>query len=81
MQLSEDEILMGFSNQNQFEFLEITNSGNQTVNLQAVQFTEGIDYTFGDQNLEPGSSLVLTANRDAFIARNGENDIKIAGEF
>ena len=29
MQLSEDEILMGFSNQDQFEFLEITNSGNR----------------------------------------------------
>ena len=81
MQLSEDEILMGFSNQDQFEFLEITNSGKQTVNLQGVQFNEGIDYTFGDQNLEPGSSLVLTANRDAFVARYGENNIKIAGEF
>ena len=81
MQLSEDEILMGFSNQDQFEFLEITNSGKQTVNLQGIQFNEGIDYTFGDQNLEPGSSLVLTANRDAFVARYGENNIQIAGEF
>ena len=45
--LSDKEVLSGFSSQDQFEFLEITNYGNKEVNKKGLQFTKGFDSSSG----------------------------------
>ena len=79
--LSDKEVLSGFSSQDQFEFLEITNYGNKEVNMKGLQFTKGIRFLFGSTILGPKSSLIITNNRDAFVMRYGDNNIQIGGEY
>jgi len=61
-------------------FVELTNSGAQTINLNLVKFTEGLDFTFGSIDLAPDAHIVVVQNREAFEARHG-TDLNIAGQF
>ena len=68
-----------------FEFIEIMNTGDETVGLAGTKFTKGIffDFTDGDvQTLDPGEYAVLVNNMEAFTNRytNWAN-INIAGQF
>ena len=71
--------------QDEFEFIEVTNIGNAPVNLEGVRFveadvdgeTQGIRFTFAQQALAPGASLVVVENLAAFSSRYG-TDIPIA---
>jgi hypothetical protein len=55
------------------EFIELLNISSQPANLSGAQFTDGIDYTFGNNViLAPGARLVLISeptNLAAFQAR------------
>ncbi|MHC4749205.1 MAG: lamin tail domain-containing protein [Planctomycetota bacterium] len=62
------------------EFVELTNIGAETINLNLVKFTNGIDFTFGDIDLLPGKQIVVVQDRTAFEAKYGTN-IDMAGEF
>ena len=62
------------------EFIEVTNMGDASVNLNMVQFTRGIDFTFGDVNLSPGQSAVVVRDMTAFEARYGHID-QVVGQF
>ena len=62
------------------EFIELTNTSSQPIDLEGVRFTSGIQFVFGRESLEPGACLVLVRNRRAFMAHAGEG-IRIAGEF
>jgi len=62
------------------EFIELTNIGAETINLNLVKFTNGIDFTFPDLELSPGEYLVVVQDRDAFEARYG-TEINIAGQY
>jgi len=66
-----------------FEFIELVNVGNQTVNLAGAQFTAGISYTFPDvAELEPGEYIVVAQNPQAFAARYDTTGVLIAdGNF
>jgi len=66
-----------------YEFVELTNVGVQTLNLSNVRFTEGIDFDFGAAGspfLEPGEQIVVVKDTDAFKTVYGTTP-RIAGEF
>lgn len=75
------ELAAGFTNDDDFEFIEVTNvSATTTVNLNGVQFIDGIQFTFGDQTLAPGESTVVVRNPAAFDFRYGPGR-NVAGTY
>jgi spore coat protein CotH len=54
-----------------FEYVELTNTGTETLDLTGVVFDDGINYTFDAATLAPGEYLLLVANQTAFEARYG----------
>ena len=63
-----------------FEFVELQNTGGQPLDLDGVSFAAGIDFTFTGLTLQPGEHVVVVADQDAFVARYGTN-VNVAGEF
>ncbi|MHC4745540.1 MAG: LamG-like jellyroll fold domain-containing protein, partial [Planctomycetota bacterium] len=63
------------------EFVELTNIGPQTINLNLVKFTNGIDFTFADLELAPGQYVVAVKNESAFTEAHPEFSGIIAGEY
>ncbi len=69
--LSPAEIAVS-TDRDDYEFLELMNVGDQTVDLTGVRFTNGIIFTFADNTLlTPGQRLVVAKNVAAFQARYG----------
>ena len=62
------------------EFIELTNIGAETINLNLVRFTNGIDVTFPDLELAPGEYVLVVQDVTAFEARYG-NHINVAGQY
>jgi hypothetical protein len=62
------------------EFIELQNTGSEVINLNMVEFVNGIDFVFGDVFLEPGELIVVVRDMTAFEAAH-EAGIRIAGEF
>ncbi|UCF16179.1 MAG: lamin tail domain-containing protein, partial [Phycisphaerales bacterium] len=67
------------------EFIELKNIGTESVNLNLVSFTDGIDFVFGDFDLSPGEHTVLVRNSSAFAARyqigRQAVSVKVAGQY
>lgn len=68
-----------------FEFIELLNTGTGIVGLTGMQFSDGIDFDFTGSAvyaLAPGESTVVVRNRDAFTNRYpGAAGMAIAGEY
>ncbi len=79
--VNEKESLAGFVDQDEFEFIEITNNGDASVNIKGLEFTKGIKFQFDDKVIGPRSSIVITNDIDAFNFRYGADNIDIAGEY
>jgi hypothetical protein len=62
------------------EYIELKNIGAETVNLNLVSFTNGIDFTFPNLELAPGEYVVVVQDHNAFEGRYG-TDMNIAGEY
>ena len=62
------------------EFIELTNVGNEAIDLSLVRFTGGIGYSFGGLVLEPGGYVVLVEDRAAFEGIYGSS-VRIAGQY
>ncbi|MCA9196278.1 MAG: lamin tail domain-containing protein [Planctomycetales bacterium] len=67
----------------EFEFIEIQNVSETQIELAGVQLVttsggQGVEFTFGNQQLAPGQHVVIPKNRDAFFARYGQDDITLA---
>jgi hypothetical protein len=78
---SDAEIAAGFIDDDDFEFLEITNvHPANSINLAGLQFVEGITVALDEVTLEPGGYAVVVANRAAFEFRHGTS-IPIAGVY
>jgi hypothetical protein len=62
-----------FPEESDHEFIEITNSGDQPVDLTGVYFSNpGLSYQFPvNATLGPGRSLVLAGNASVFQSRHG----------
>jgi hypothetical protein len=89
---SAEEILAGFSDRDEFEYVELANiSDSQTLDLSGVQFVEvevagdlqGITFDFGEsaiQFLHPGERVLIVENLEAFAFRYG-NVERVAGQY
>ncbi|RIK74873.1 MAG: hypothetical protein DCC68_22275 [Planctomycetota bacterium] len=81
------EISAGVSNANDFEFIELINTGTRNVNLAGVAFTAGITFNFNSspvQVLSPGERVVVVGDVPGFSLRYGStlpSGAKIAGAF
>ena len=62
------------------EFIELTNVGSQTINLNLVQFTDGVTFTFPAYDLEPGACVLVVKDVDAF-AQAYAGDMPIGGQY
>ncbi|MBN2312870.1 MAG: lamin tail domain-containing protein [Sedimentisphaerales bacterium] len=62
------------------EFIELANIGTETINLNLVRFTNGIDFTFPNLDLAPGEYVVVVQEREVFEAAYGRN-ITIVGQY
>jgi hypothetical protein len=71
---SASEIAAGFEDSEDFEFLELLNTGQTTVSLEGLHFAEGIEFDFNSgsvTSLGPGEHLLLVEDRAAFEFRYG----------
>lgn len=79
------ELAAGFTDRDDFEFIELMNSGSQTINLSGVKFIDGITFDFstaGIRTLDPGERLLLVNDLAAFEQRYGDSFAsQIAGEY
>jgi hypothetical protein len=63
----------------QYEFVELTNVGDETIDLAGVKFEQhdlngrpqGIRFDFASQTLQPGERVVVVRDREAFTSRYG----------
>ncbi|HSW00509.1 MAG TPA: lamin tail domain-containing protein [Sedimentisphaerales bacterium] len=62
------------------EFIELTNVGVQTINLNLVRFSKGIEYTFSHFELPAGGFCLLVRDVPAFQAQYGDG-LPIAGRY
>lgn len=53
----------------QYEFIELANTGAAPLDVDGVKFTGGISYSFPDATLAAGQRVVLAINSAAFVAR------------
>lgn len=63
-----------------FQFVELRNSGSTPLNVAGVQITGGIQFTFPSATLAPGAYTVVARNAAAFQSRYG-NTNAVAGQF
>ena len=62
------------------EFIELTNTGSQTVNLNLVRFSNGVDYTFPSFELPVGGYCLIVRDIPAFEAKYGDN-LPVVGQY
>ncbi|HEX2750321.1 MAG TPA: lamin tail domain-containing protein, partial [Verrucomicrobiales bacterium] len=81
--LTPAEITAGFTDADQFEYVELMNISAFTVNLTGVRFTAGIEYDIASgTQLAPGARLVIARDRAAFLSRYpGASASLAAGAF
>jgi len=80
---TEDEVALGFGQRQDFEFLELFNVSEGTLDLTGMNFVEGVRFQFEDAKftrMGAGERLVLAGSQDAFETRYGEN-LPLAGQF
>jgi hypothetical protein len=75
------EIDAGYTNDDDFEFVEIVNTSTvAAVNLAGTTFIDGVQFTFGDIALAPGEHIVVARFQEALTARYGAS-VRIAGQY
>ncbi len=61
---------MGLVDGDEFEFIELKNTGSRTLNLNGLRFASGITFSFPiGSTLAPGQFLVLVRNAGQFAAK------------
>jgi hypothetical protein len=63
-----------------FEYIELMNTGNTPINLAGFAFTNGIDFRFSTGVLQPGDLITVVKNRTVFESRYG-TQVPIAGQY
>ena len=78
-----DEWNAGFGDNDDFEFIELQNVGAQPINLLEVQFTDGVEFTFPNEILDPGEYAVIVEDVAAFDERYdvAGNGINVVGQY
>jgi len=62
------------------EFIELTNVGLQTINLNLVRFTDGIEYVFPSFELPVGGYCLLVRDIPAFETKYG-TELPVLGQY
>ncbi len=77
------EVDEGYNDDDDFEFIEITNVSSNPVALSGASFTLGIHFTFPAPTvIAPDEKILVVRNRDAFLFRYPASSAdNIAGEF
>ncbi len=76
------EIALGFDDDDDFEFIELTNFSNQTIDLTDLSFSLGVSFNFPSATiLSPGERTLVVRNTSAFLSRHPALSSMIAGEF
>ena len=57
-----------------YEFIELQNIGDESIDLDGVKFIQGIDFIFNEVVIAPKETVVLVSDYESFIARYGEMD-------
>ncbi len=76
----EPEEFAGFTDEEQFEFIEVLNAGPAAADLDGCALSEGVEFAFGPLVLAPGGRAVVVADAAAFARRYG-GGVAVAGEF
>jgi hypothetical protein len=80
-----EELNSGFTDGDQFEFIQLKNIGSKAIDLHGVRFTDGINFDFSTsliRALSPGSYVIAVSDINAFRFRNGSHhDALIAGQY
>ena len=79
------EIAAGFDDGDDFEFIELKNTGGETLDLTYVSFIDGINFDFAGSNVtsvSPGEFVLVVRNQAAFESRYGTGlSSRIAGSY
>jgi len=67
-------------NDDDFEFIELQNTGDTPLSLGGIRFADGIEFTFPDMDLAPGGVVVVVSNQAAFETRYGIVD-NLVGQY
>jgi hypothetical protein len=62
------------------EFIELTNIGSESINLNLVSFANGIDFTFPDFDLAAGRYCLVVKDTAAFQAKYGSK-LPVVGQY
>jgi hypothetical protein len=69
----------------EFEFIELKNTGDEPIDLTSLSFIDGIEFDFINSHvpsLEPDDFVLVVGNETAFLSRYGAAlSTKIAGEY
>ena len=71
------------TNADEFEFIELKNTGPMAISLAGVRFTNGIEFNFTGSavsSLAPGASTLVVRNVPAFTSRYGSG-LSVAGQY
>ncbi|MBN1804303.1 MAG: lamin tail domain-containing protein [Sedimentisphaerales bacterium] len=74
------ELMYHASLGSRFDYIELQNIGQTSMNLEGVYFSKGIEFTFPEMTLEAGQYVVVAADVTSFQAMYGQN-INVAGEY
>lgn len=78
------EITAGFTDANDFEFIELLNTSSRHVDLDGVYFYGAVNFDFTGaatgRTLAPGARVLIVSNLDAFLLRYGPGK-PVAGQY
>jgi hypothetical protein len=63
-----------------YDFIELQNISDVTLDLTGVRFTKGIEFTFPQMQLAPGEFVVVAGDLASFRLRYG-SAIRVAGQY
>ncbi|MGC3956975.1 MAG: lamin tail domain-containing protein [Verrucomicrobiota bacterium] len=79
--LSAAEITAGFNDKQLFEYVELLNISTNTMSLEGLAFTNGINFTFGvGVSLSPNERILVVKDTNAFVFRYGAGG-RVAGTY
>ncbi len=74
------EIMFNPPGGSDYEYIELENIGNSTIDLAGVRLTEGVSFMFPEVMLFAGEQILVVKNITAFEGRYGSG-LNIAGEY
>jgi hypothetical protein len=78
------EARAGFTDADEFEYIEFVNLADAPLDLRGLRFADGIEFDFSTASvttLDPGEHLVIVENIAAFNHRYGNPNVIIAGQY